>query len=159
MFKKIALAALFIAPASAMAATDTLTFDIEASVPTARQYVKFQDVNFGGSQQEMVWDRSTEQLQNISTTVLARNTEGNITAYLQDTAELAHDSEPDNNIPLNVTLQGTALPVGSVAAVEVVSSTDAATEKNLNLVVSPNTSTYAGGDYTGTVTMIFDHGI
>lgn len=156
MFKKIAIAALIVAPVSAMA-VDTLDFSIEASVPTERQYVRFADSDFGTQPQTMRWDANQEQLENISTNLHALNNVGNIEAYLDSDAELNSGSDA---IPLNVAIDNVTLEVGAVNKKEVVTAANGGSQQTLNMVVSPNVSgAYTPGDYTGTVTMMFDHGI
>lgn len=161
MFKKIAFIALFTAAVPAMAVTDTLDFNIEANIPAERQYVKFANPAFGGSTQTMNWDRMSESLGNITTSILARNTSttGNIEAHLRDAPELAKTGSPTDTIPLVVTIDGTTLPIGPANPVEVVTDTEI-NEQNLTMIVRANpTGDYVGGDYTGIVTMVFDHGI
>ncbi|WP_312665611.1 CS1 type fimbrial major subunit [Pantoea sp. CTOTU49201] len=156
MFKKIAIAALIVAPVSAMA-VDTLDFTIEANVPTDRQYVRFLDQDFGTQTQTMQWDGYQQQLENISTTLEAFNNVGNIEAYLSSVASL---SDGTNDIPLKVEIGNKTLGVGAPNKEEIVPAANAGSAQTLNMVVSPNFSgTYTPGDYTGTVTMMFEHGI
>lgn len=135
-----------------------LKFDLEAQIPADRSYVKFSDPSFDTTTQTMAWDDNRGVLSNLTTSLQARNTEGKIEAYLQTDAELVHTVTPATKIPLTISIDGRPLGVGSSQAIEMLDDTAANTEKTLPLVVSPTgTPAYDAGDYTGTVTMVFDH--
>ncbi|MBD9659442.1 CS1 type fimbrial major subunit [Pantoea sp. PNT03] len=137
-----------------------LTFELEATIPSERSYVKFSDPAFGSTRQEMVWDNDAYILNNVSTNLLARNTEGKISAHLLSAAILEHEDIPANNIPLTVRVGTTDLGVGPINAADILTAASAADEKILPLVVSPTGSpSYEGGSYAGEVTMVFDHEI
>jgi len=137
-----------------------LTFELEATIPSERSYVKFSDPSFGSTKQEMVWDEDAYILNNVSTNLQARNTEGKISAHLLSAAVLEHEDTPANNIPLTVRVGTTDLGVGPTNAADILTAANAADEKTLPLLVSPTgTPTYEGGNYTGEVTMVFDHEI
>ncbi|QCP59063.1 CS1 type fimbrial major subunit [Pantoea sp. SO10] len=137
-----------------------LNFELEATIPLERSYVKFSDPGFGSTRQEMVWDENANILNNVSTTLQARNTEGKISAHLLNAAVLDHEDTPANNIPLTIRVGSTDLGVGPANAADILTAANAADEKTLPLVVSPTgTPTYEGGSYTGEVTMVFDHEI
>lgn len=137
-----------------------LTFELEATIPSERSYVKFSDPSFGSTKQEMVWDEDAYILNNVSTTLQARNTEGKISAHLLNAAVLEHEDTAANNIPLTVRVGTTDLGVGSVNAADILTAANAADEKTLPLMVSPTGSpSYEGGNYAGEVTMVFDHEI
>lgn len=81
MFKKILLTALISTSATAIADdTTTLQFDLEATVPTTRYFVEFNDPTFGTNTQEMVWNQSAQKLDNVSTQLKALNNSGKIEA-------------------------------------------------------------------------------
>lgn len=137
-----------------------LTFELEATIPSERSYVKFSEPGFGSTRQEMVWDGDTSILNNVTTDLHARNTQGKISAYLLNAAELVHVDTPAITIPLTVRVGTTDLRVGPLNAADILTAADAAVEKTLPLVVSPTGSpSYEGGSYAGQVTMVFDHEI
>jgi molecular chaperone DnaK (HSP70) len=137
-----------------------LTFELEATIPSERSYVKFSDPVFGSTKQEMVWDEDANILNNVSTNLQARNTEGKISAHLLSAAVLEHEDTPANNIPLTVRIGTTDLRVGPMNPSDILTAANAADEKTLPLVVSPTGSpSYEGGNYAGEVTMVFDHEI
>jgi hypothetical protein len=159
LIAKTVMASLFCISASAVADEQTsLGFTLEATIPDHRYYVKYADPSFGSSDQEMDWDRDMEKLNSLSTMLKAKNTKGKISAHLSSDAELVHSADPSTTIPLTITIAGRPLAVGQAANVEIVTAADATTEKTVQLVVAPSSSaTYEAGDYTGTVTMMFDH--
>lgn len=137
-----------------------LTFDLEATIPSERAYVKFSNPSFALNPQEMEWDEDAAILKNVSTSLQARNTQGQISAHLLNDAVLEHDTIPANNIPLTIRVGNKDLSVGSVGSEVILSAAEAADEKTLPLVVTPTGSpAYEGGSYTGQVTMVFDHDI
>ena len=152
--KKTVFAALLSTSFVAMADDQTkLEFQLEANVPAQQYFVEFQDPAFGTTTQTMAWDNVNEKLGDVSTSLLAKNNVGKITAYLESDAALSNGTD---TIPLTVSINSLELPVGDRAPVEIV---DAATNttQTLPLNVTPTgTPTYAPGDYTGAVKMMFD---
>lgn len=166
-FKKNVMAALFATTLTAAVTPamaddpSTLTFDLEATIPVARYYVKFNTPTFPDAPHTMHWDNISETLGNVSTQLKAKNTVGNITAHLDSAAELVHITDGSKKIPLEVKIGTEALSVGNSQAVEILPASETA-EVLRTLVVSPQTSpapAYDPGSYEGTVTMMFDYDI
>lgn len=162
VFYKSLIASLIAVSSLAVAADkqQELTFELEATIPSERSYVKFSDPSFGLTPQEMVWDNDAYILNNVTTNLQARNTEGKISAHLLSAAVLEHENTPANNIPLTIRIGSTDLGVGPANAADILTALSAADEKTLSLVVSPTGSpAYEGGRYEAEVTMVFDHEI
>ncbi|HHK4130841.1 TPA: CS1 type fimbrial major subunit [Enterobacter roggenkampii] len=152
--KKTIFAALLATSFVAMADDQTeLQFELEANIPAQQYFVEFQDPAFGTTTQTMAWDNVNDKLEEVSTTLLAKNNVGKITAFLDSPAALTSGTD---TIPLTVSIGSLALPVGSTGAVEIVNATTNTTQ-SLALNVAPTgTPTYVPGDYTGAVKMMFD---
>lgn len=159
-FKKLTIAALLAASGSAMAADPSeLTFDLEATIPADRYYVQFENPAWGTTKQTMSFDHIAEVLTPLSTNLRMKNTAGKISAYLDSAAELTQPSGP-GNIPLQVSIDGKELQVGSASPVDLTTAATTAEEIKA-MVVSPGSgATYTdAGDYEGRVTMVFDYEI
>ncbi|MCU6159791.1 fimbrial protein [Enterobacter bugandensis] len=154
MYKKTIFAALLATSTVAMADEQTeLEFQLEANIPAQQYFVEFQDPAFGTTTQTMAWDNVNEKLEEVSTTLLAKNNVGKITAHLDSAAALSKGAD---TIPLTVSIDSKALPVGATGAVEIVDAATSTTQ-SLQMKVAPTgTPTYVPGDYTGAVKMMFD---
>lgn len=154
-FSKKAIFSALLATSSAAIADDQteLQFQLEANIPAQQYFVEFQDPAFGTTTQTMTWDNVNEKLEDVSTTLLAKNNVGKITAHLDSAALL---SDGNQTIPLTVSINNLALPVGATNAVEIINATTNTTQ-SLPLNVTPTgTPTYVPGDYNGAVKMMFD---
>lgn len=94
--KQTIFAALLATSFVAMADDQTeLQFELEANVPAQQYFVEFQDPAFGTTTQTMAWDNVNDKLEEVSTTLLAKNNVGKITAFLDSAAALSSGPNTD----------------------------------------------------------------
>ncbi|MFP2505008.1 CS1 type fimbrial major subunit [Buttiauxella gaviniae] len=149
-------AALLMTSSAAFAEPTQLQFDVEANIPSSNFYV-IADGGWDSNIQKMGWDNVGEKLLNVNQNIKAKNTAGGISGYLASPAALYHVSET-KEIPLTVSVGGSALPVGATGAPVLVTEALATTERTLPLVVAPTAAAdyTTAGDYHGVVTLMFD---
>jgi len=154
---KLALAALLAATFGASAASPTIDFNVEATIPDNDFYIT--PVNGWDTQtQKMSWNEGGQSLNAFSQQLQMKNTGGNIKAYLSSQPVLTTANGTDA-INLDVRIAGKTLTTDSTTAVELYDATQAAAEKTATVEVSQQgtlSSRPAGGNYIGAVTMIFD---
>lgn len=157
MFKKMTTIMLLTACTNAVADQKELTFAVEAEIPSARYYVEFMEPTWGSAPQTMDFNIYTDVLEQIGTDLRVRNTAGKISAHLASDAKLVHVADQTTEIPLDITIGGTALKVGSTNPVDLTTAATV-TEELKPLAVSPAAgASYAvTGKYAGDITMMFD---
>ncbi|HDS9725590.1 TPA: fimbrial assembly protein [Enterobacter bugandensis] len=157
--KKLSLIASLLATTSMANAAEELVFNVTASVPENSFYV-LSEGGWASNEQRMTWSESSIALNDLNRNLLMKNSAGGIKAYLADAATLATGTSADN-IPLKITIAGKDIPTGAAGAVEILNSTDAATEKKVGMIIAQrDTYTEANrpgaGQYDGTITMMFE---
>ena len=154
---KVACAALMMAAFGANAASPTVDFNVEATIPDNAFYVT--PVNGWDTQtQKMSWSEGGMTLNSFNQQLQMKNSGGGIKAYLSSQPVLTSSTGTDA-INLDVKIAGKSLPLDASSAIELYNSSEAATEKTATVEVSQKetlTSRPAGGNYMGAVTMIFD---
>lgn len=138
-----------------VAEPSTVEFDVRASVPTSEFYV-----TKDGSWDNIVLSYDAEGgkfVTNNNNFLRARNTAGSITAYLDHAAAMTH-TDLTTNVALSVTVNGTALKVGSAAAVSILAKDAAGVAGGVKipLAVGSTSTSVKAGDYSGRVVIIFD---
>ncbi|ROM93893.1 CS1 type fimbrial major subunit [Pseudomonas brassicacearum] len=158
MFKKFAiaapLAALALGSSVVFAASETRhTIQLTAHVPTKTFHVQPVDPDLVIRDQVLSYNPATGDLSTLRAAFDTRHTAGAIEASLESAATLFNGSD---TVPLTVKFNGKDLKVGT--AQEVLSEADAAAGRRVDLEIIPTKPAdgYAAGDYTGTVSMIFD---
>ncbi len=154
---KVVFAALLMAAFGASAASPTIDFNVEATIPDNDFYIT--PVNGWDAQtQKMSWNEGGQALNPFTQQLQMKNTGGNIKAYLSSQPVLTSANGTDA-INLDVRIAGKTLTTNASTAVELYDSTQAATEKTATIEVSQQGTLSArpvGGNYIGAVTMIFD---
>ncbi|PKH19335.1 fimbrial assembly protein [Enterobacterales bacterium CwR94] len=158
MSVKIISAAAIIMASSFAAQAAQVQFNVEASIPDNTFYVI--GTGWETETQRMSWNENNLSLNAFNKDLKMKNANGGIKAYLQDAAVLTSSSNPDP-IPLTVKVYNQTLPVGAAGAVEIVSETEASTERTRVMNVSQTAPFTAGsrpaaGEYSGAITMMFD---
>lgn len=155
--KIITIAAALALTSFVASATQDIQFNIEAQIPDNDFYVT--GTGWEAATQKMTWNESALRLNEISQNLRAKNATGGIKAYLASKPELVAGGVL-TPIDLNVSVHGKALSVSPANAVNILTDTEAGTERTLVMTVSSPTYTAAtrpeAGGYTGSVTMIFD---
>lgn len=145
-------------------AAEMETYDIKlkASIPSDEFHVRPVEMGWLEQEQEMEFDIGTKRLKAIEKMFQYKNSAGAIQAQL-DPATVS-DNNPilfngTQNIPLSVSFNNTV--ISATTAETVVTEADAKTggRANLKIAMKENTpltlNTYAG-EYTGTVSVIFE---
>lgn len=158
MLKKFAiaapLAAVALGSSVVFAASETRhTIQLTAHVPTSTFHVQPVDPDLVIRDQVLNYNLATSDLSTLRAAFDARHTAGAIEASLESEATLFNGSDA---VPLIVKFNGTGLKVGSPQ--EVLSVADAAAGRRVDLEIIPTKPAegYVAGDYTGTVSMVFD---
>lgn len=155
--KTITAAAVLMATAFAANATQDVQFNVEAQIPDNDFYVT--GTGWESNTQRMTWNESALRLNDINQTIRAKNATGGIKAYLAAKPELVATGVL-TPVDLNVSVHGKALNVSPANAVDILTAADALTERTMVVNVSGKTYTAAtrpeAGDYSGSVTMVFD---
>lgn len=155
--KIITLAAVMAMTSFAANATQDVQFNIEAQIPDNDFYVT--GTGWESSTQRMTWNESALRLNQVSQNIRAKNATGGIKAYLASEPELVASGILDP-IKLSISVHGKPLAVTPANAVDILTDTEAATERTLVMNVNSPTYTPAtrpeAGNYSGSVTMIFD---
>ena len=165
-FAKTLLAGLAICTAmtGAVNAADIETYDVKlkASIPSDEFHVRPVDSGWIDQVQDMEFDVATNRLKPVEKMFQYKNTAGAIQAQL-DPSTVGTDNSPilfngTQNIPLSVTFNNTSI---STTAKTVVSAADANTGGRANLKIAmkndaPLTLSSYAGDYTGTVSVVFE---
>ncbi|WP_431625530.1 CS1 type fimbrial major subunit [Enterobacter chengduensis] len=158
-FKKLSLtAALFATAFAAQAATPQVDFTVEAVIPDNSFYVVTSN-GWESQPQKMRWDEPSMSVieSDPGKQLKMKNTSGGIKAYLAS-APVLTSAGSTSVIPLEVSVAGKKLPVGSATAVELYNAA-AATEKTATMAINQNgklDDRPDAGNYMGSVTMIFD---
>jgi hypothetical protein len=155
-----AVAALILAPAAAMAATEQhpLQVTVEAIVPSATGLQISPVGDWANQTQSMRWNIATSTLEPIRQQLDMKSGLGAISAYLTTDAVL---TSAGNQIDMAVSIAGQTLDVGAANAVEVASATEASASKRaaVNIAAAaPTDGEYAQGNYQGNVFMMFESG-
>lgn len=155
-----AAAALILAPAAAMAATEQfpLQVTVEAVVPSATGLQISPVGDWAGKTQTMRWNIATQRLDSIQQQVDMKSGLGAINAYLTTEAML---TSAGNAIDLAVNVAGQELQVGAANAVEVATPVEAAASKRAAVAITAaaaGEAGYAHGSYQGNVFMMFESG-
>lgn len=157
--KTLSVVVLLSCAFSASAVTNPeVKFRLKANIPSQSFYV--QPVgNWNDGDVKMLWNEAALSLNAISHPLAMKNSAGGISAYLLEDAQLSNvDGTP---IPLSVTVNNVLLTAGSSASETILPEAEAATTRQVNMVVTQTTKFSdadrpPAGDYYGDVTMIFD---
>ena len=158
MFKKIAIAAPFVAVALsssiAFAADDARTaINIKADIPTKQFHAQPRDPNFG-KDETMNYNPVSGELSSLRATFDVKNTDGSVHAYIEGGPTAAALYNGSNSIALTNTFNGitlTGLPQ------EVVDDPQSTPGTQADLVVTPaKPLDTQNGLYTASYTVIFD---
>lgn len=153
--KKYALATVISCASLSAMAADTVQFTVEANIPTSSFYV-IPDGDWNIKPVKLNYNPVTDNLAATSVGLRAKNTSGGIKAYLDVTPQLVQNAGV-YTIPLAVTVAGRALGNGSENAVSILTDEEASVERPLTVQIAPDADgPHEPGDYTGTVTMMFD---
>ena len=159
MFKQTiatSLIALAIGSSSAWAANDaTSVINIKASIPTEEFHAMPVNPEFG-KDETMNYDPVKSSLSPLRQTFNVKNTTGSIHAYVDGGPHFLFNGNTLQNIPLVTTFNGIPLTADAVLVVAEGPATIAGTKADL--VISAGAAPDgASGDYTGSVTVIFDN--
>lgn len=158
MFKKIAIAAPFVAVALSssivFAADDARTaINIKADIPTKQFHAQPRDPNFG-KDETMNYNPVSGELSSLRATFDVKNTDGSVHAYIEGGPTAAALYNGSNSIALTNTFNGitlTGLPQ------EVVDDPQSTPGTQADLVVTPaKPLDTQNGLYTASYTVIFD---
>lgn len=144
---------------AANASTPQVDFTVEAVIPDNTFYVT--PVNGWDARPQMMrWDEPSMSVieSDPGKQLRMKNTAGGIKAYLAS-APVLTSAGSNSAIPLQVSLAGRTLPVGSATAIELYNETLAATEQTATMAISQSgtlSQRPEAGTYMGPVTMIFD---
>lgn len=155
--KLVATTALILSASPAFAKTETVDFDIVATVP-ATDFIVVKDLTWSDKPAEMLYNVGTKSLQpNTSHGLNVQSTIGDITAYLV-TAPTLGQVGGAANIPLRIEVGGVALPVGAASPATILEKEDAATLKPLSVGIfqADTTKTLVAGEYRGNVVIMFE---
>jgi len=156
-FKKTLLAAaaaLILVPAVSLAADFPITVSVEAAVPAANG-LQISPVNgWDAVTQRMGWDIVTQDLKPIKQQMHMKSNAA-IHAYLTTDAKL---TSANNELPMNVSVHDQELKTGVVDKVQLLTETEAAAGKRVEVVISTTkpTAGYVEGNYSGQVFMMFE---
>lgn len=141
-------------------AANTESYDIklEAKIPSEGFYVRPVDSSWTNEVQEMEYDIGTKTLKPVTKQFGFKNDGGSIKATLTDAVNSNGKSQLFNgNTAIPLTVKFNNVEVDSTGKT-VVSETEAKTGGRTNLVISAekNSDLTTAGDYTGTVSIVFD---
>jgi hypothetical protein len=158
MFKSsmagISMMLLTLASVCAHAVVERAIFEVRVTIPTADFYVLPTDPDWIGREQKLNWDLTAQELSPLRKHFDVKNSNGGITARLNEEAYLSNGRAVDN-IALDVQFNRIKLRVNDAS---VISEIDGKTGKRVELVISavkPNDG-YKPGEYYGSVHMIFE---
>ena len=152
MFKQLTLAALLLSGTSAWAIQEREAFDISVTIPVHEAYVLPSEPDWMGQDQLLPWNLVRAELGRLRKNFDVKNLAGGVAARLGDTPYLA---SPRDRIELRVLFNQVPL---SLDATEVISAdvARAGTRAELDIAAIEPEGGYQGGDYYGTVHLIFD---
>jgi hypothetical protein len=155
MFKKIAIAAplaLLAMSSTAFAANEAShSISLVATVPTNSFYVVPVDPDLVNKDQDMSYNPATGKMTEVKGYFDVRNSNGSVHASLSGYPYLQSGTD---QIPLDVEFNGKIL---NQMPQMVVGEDESDSSYRALLKIAPRaSSTYAPGDYTGTIAMVFD---
>lgn len=156
MFKQLTrltgLAALTMAAAHAWGVQERQSFDVSVTIPVHEAYVLPSEPDWMGQDQQLAWNLTTSQLGHLRKNFDVKNLNGGVAARLGDTPYLLSGA---NRIDLRVLFNRIPLTLDST---EVVNADEARPGRRAELeiaAIEPEGG-YQGGDYYGTVHIVFD---
>lgn len=158
MFKKIAIAAPFVAVAMstsmAFAADDARTsINIKATIPTKQFHAQPRDPNFG-KDETMNYNVVSGELSALRATFDVKNTDGSVHAYIEGGPSAAALYNGVDSIALTNTFNGVTL---TATPQEVVDDPQSTPGTQADLVITPaKPDAEQVGQYTANYTVIFD---
>lgn len=157
MFKQLTrlgvLAALMLSGTQAGAIQERHSFDVSVTIPVHEAYVLPSEPDWMGQDQRLAWNLVTSQLSHLRKNFDVKNLHGGVAARLGDTPYLSNNGQGRidlqvlfNRIPL--TLDATEVVNAEVARV--------GTRAELDISAIEPSGGYNGGEYYGTVHLVFD---
>ena len=149
-------AALVLSSGAAFAAPVDIQVDVQATIPSSTSLDVYDVGGWAATPLTMAYNRTTEALSPVSGPLSLKGGVGAVAAYLNFPPVLVSGSD---NIAMNVTVGGVALPVGNAAPAEVATAPQALTgiqkEFQATAAAAP-AGGYAAGNYNGQIHMTFD---
>ncbi|CRM96610.1 hypothetical protein [Pseudomonas sp. 22 E 5] len=156
MFKQVTVVAALMAPVlwggQAQAFQERQSFDVSVTIPIHEAYVLPSEPDWMGRDQVLAWDLVTSRLSHLRKNFDVKNLNGGVAARLGDTPYLLSGQ---NRIDLQVLFNRVPLTLDST---EVINADEARVGRRAELeiaAIEPQTG-YKGGDYYGTVHIVFD---
>ena len=156
MFKQLTffgmLTALLASSPTAWAIQERQSFDISVTIPVHEAYVLPSEPDWMGLDQLLPWDLVKAELGRLRKSFEVKNLAGGVAARLGNTPYL---SDGNNRIDLRVLFN--QVPLG-LDATEVISADQArpGTRAQLDISAIKPEGGFRGGDYYGTVQIVFD---
>ncbi|MGE6334595.1 CS1 type fimbrial major subunit [Stenotrophomonas sp. NPDC077659] len=152
-----AVASLLIAPAVALAATETksITVNVQADVPnTAGLQVSSPD-GWEGLPQTLPWDTARSTLGDLTGRVINVKSPAAISAYLSAPAQMSSAADV---VDLDIKIDNVVVPATAASKITVATQAQAAAGKSLAFAISPQAPSggYKQGTYGGQFHMIFE---
>ncbi|RFD27996.1 fimbrial assembly protein [Pseudomonas sp. GL93] len=156
MFKQLTVLAVLMAPVlmggQAAAFQERQSFDVSVTIPIHEAYVLPSEPDWMAHDQLLAWDLATARLGRLRKNFDVKNLNGGVAARLGDTPYLLSGR---NRIELQVLFNRVPLTLDST---QVVNADEARTGRRAELEISaiePDDG-YKGGEYYGTVHLVFD---
>lgn len=147
-----ALAALMLAGTQAWAIQERYSFDVSVTIPVHEAYVLPSEPDWMGQDQLLAWNLVTSELSRLRKNFDVKNLNGGVAARLGSEPYLFNGR---NRIDLQVLFNRVPL---TLDAIEVVNATEASVGRRAELdiaAIKPDDG-YRGGEYYGTVHLVFD---
>ena len=156
MFKQLTryagLAVLTLAATHAMSFQERQSFDISVTIPVHEAYVLPSETDWMGQEQQLAWNLATAKLGGLRKNFDVKNLNGGVAARLGDTPYLYSGRD---RIDLQVLFNRIPLTLDPT---EVVNADEARLGRRavLDIAAIEPEGGYQGGDYYGTVHIVFD---
>ncbi|WP_307420307.1 CS1 type fimbrial major subunit [Pseudomonas sp. W3I7] len=156
MFKQLTVLAVLMAPVlmgeRALAIQERHSFDVSVTIPIHEAYVLPSEPDWMAHDQVLAWDLATARLGRLRKNFDVKNINGGVTARLGDTPYLLSGR---NRIELQVLFNRVPLTLDSA---QVLSADEARAGRRAELEIAAiePADGYKGGEYYGTVQLVFD---
>ena len=157
MFKQLArlgvLAAFVTLGSSAWGIVERHSFDVSVTIPVPEAYVLPSDPNWMGLEQVLAWDLAKSRLGHLRKNFDVKNISGGVSARLGDIPYLSNNGQ--GRIDLQVLFNRVPLTLDSTEVVNA-QMAQAGTRAELEIAPIEPPGGYNGGEYYGTVHLMFD---
>lgn len=156
MFKQLTVLTVLMAPVlmgeRALAFQERHTFDVSVTIPIHEAYVLPSEPDWMGRDQVLAWDLATARLGRLRKNFDVKNINGGVAARLGDTPYLLSGR---NRIELQVLFNRVPLTLDSTLVLSA-DEARAGRRAELEIAAIEPADGYKGGEYYGTVHLLFD---